>query len=71
MVVFKIFYLYNFSRIAVIDEYFLTNFVTFFNGIVIFCFTLIRIQLGEHKKTRTYFKNFAEPSEVYRKVNFP
>ena len=71
MVMFKIIYLYKYSRIAVINEYFLTNFVTFFNCIVIFCFTIIRIQLGEHKKTRMYFQCFAEPFEVYRKVNVP
>ena len=71
MVLFKILYLYKYSKIAVMDEYFLTNFVTFFNSITIFCFTVIRIQLGEHKKTRLYFQNFAEPFEIYRKVDFP
>ena len=71
MVTFKILYLYIYSRIAVINEYFLTNFVTSFNSIVIFCFTLIHVQLGEHKRMRLYFKNFAEPYEAYRKVNFP
>ena len=71
MVMFKIIYLYKYSRIAVMDEYFLSNFVTFFNFLVIFCFTVIRIQLGEHKKTRTYFKDYAKPSDVYRKIKFP
>ena len=71
MVTFKILYLNIYSRIAVINEYFLTNFVTSFNSIVISCFTLIHVQLGEHKRMRLYFKNFAEPYEAYRKVNFP
>ena len=71
MVIFKIIYLFKYSRIASINEYFLTNFVTFFNCSVILCFTVIRLQLGEHKMVRLYFNNFAEPYEVYSKVNFP
>ena len=71
MVVFKIIYLYKYSRIGVINEYFLTNFVTSFNCVILFWFTIIRIALGEHLRTSAYFQLFAKPYEVYRKVEFP
>ena len=71
MVIFKILYLYKFSVIAAMDEYFLTNFVTFFNFMINFGLTILRISLGEHKRTRMYFYNFAKPIEVYNKVLLP
>ena len=71
MVIFKILYLYKFSVIAAMDEYFLTNFVTIFNFMVNFGLTIVRISLGEHKRTRMYFYNFAEPNEVYVRVLYP
>ena len=71
MVIFKVLYLYKFSVIAAMDEYFLTNFVTIFNFMVNFGLTMIRISLGEHKRTRMYFYNFAEPNEVYIRVLYP
>ena len=71
MVIFKILYLYKFSVIAAMDEYFLTNFVTIFNFMVNFGLTIVRISLGEHKRTRMYFYNFAEPNEVYIRVLYP
>ena len=71
MVIFKILYLYKFSLIAAMDEYFLTNFVTFFNFMINFGLTIIRISLGEHKRTRMYFYNFAKPTEVYKRVLVP
>ena len=71
MVIFKILYLYKFSVIAAMDEYFLTNFVTIFNFMVNFGLTVVRISLGEHKRTRMYFYNFAEPNEVYIRVLYP
>ena len=71
MVIFKILYLYKFSVIAAMDEYFLTNFVTFFNFMINFGLTIIRISLGEHKRTRIYFYNFAKPIDVYNRVLVP
>ena len=71
MVIFKIIYIYKYSRIAVVNEYSLTNFVTSFNCVIIFWFTIIRITLGENLRTRAYFKVFAKPYDVYRKVFFP
>ena len=71
MVIFKILYLYKFSVIAAMDEYFLTNFVTLFNLMINFGFTIVRISLGEHKRTRMYFYNFAMPFEVYERVLLP
>ena len=71
MVIFKILYLYKFSIIAAMDEYFLTNFITLFNIMINFGFAIIRISFGEHKRTRIYFNNFAKPTDVYKKVIWP
>ena len=71
MVIFKILYLYKFSVIAAMDEYFLTNFVTLFNLMINFGLTIVRISLGENKRTRMYFYNFAKPFEVYERVLVP
>ena len=71
MVIFKILYLYKFFVIAAMDEYFHTNFVTFFNFMINFGLTIIRISLGEHKRTRIYFYNFAKPIDVYNRVLVP
>ena len=71
MVIFKILYLYKFSIIAAMDEYFLTNFITLFNVIINLGFATIRVSLGEHKRTRIYFNNFAKPTDVYKKVIWP
>ena len=71
MVIFKILYLYKFSVIAAMDEYFLTNFITLFNVMINLGFATIRISLGEDKRTRIYFNNFAKPTDVYKKVIWP
>ena len=71
MVIFKILYMYKFSIIAAMDEYFLTNFITLFNVMINLGFATIRISLGEHKRTRIYFNNFAKPTDVYKKVIWP
>ena len=71
MVIFKILYMYKFSIIAAMDEYFLTNFITLFNVMINFGFAIIRISFGEHKRTRIYFNNFAKPTDIYKKVAWP
>ena len=71
MVIFKILYLYKFSAIAAMDEYFLTHFVTLFNFMINFGLIIVRYSLGEHKRTRMYFYNFAKPIEVYERVLLP
>ena len=71
MVILKILYLFKFSIIAAMDEYFLTNFITLFNIMINFGFAIIRISFGEHKRTRIYFNNFAKPTDVYKKVIWP
>jgi hypothetical protein len=71
MLVFKVFYLRNYSWIAGIDEYFLTNFATCCNIITVSIFYVIRICLEEMVKTRFYFQTFAKPYEAYKKVHFP
>ena len=71
MVMFKIVYIFKYSRIAAMNEYFLTRFITSFNFVVIFGFTIIRIVLKEHTGTRLYFYHFAKPYEVYKKVEIP
>ena len=71
MLLFKIFYIVNYSRIAGVNEYFLTNVVTFFNIIIVFGFYLIRICLEEAVRTRYYYQHYAQPYEAYRKVHFP
>ena len=71
MVIVKILYIYKFSIIAAMDEYFLTNFITLFNIMINFGFTIIRYSLGEHRRTRVYFRNFAKPTEVYKKIIWP
>ena len=71
VIIFKILYIYKYSRITAINEYFLTNFMTFFNIIVIFGLTIIRICLEEHLRTRNYVYRFGKLSEVYSKINLP
>ena len=71
VVIFKIIYMYKFSIIAAMDEYFLTNLVTSLNCMINFGFLTIRISLDEHRRTRTYFRNFAKPTEFYDKIPWP
>ena len=71
MVIFKILYMYKYSMIVALDEYFLTNFVTLMNGMMHFGLTIIRYSLGEHRRTRVYFHNFAGPIEFYSKIHWP
>ena len=71
MFLFKALYIYNYSRIAGVNEYFLTKFVTSFNVITTFGFAVIRIGLEENLRMRLYYQNYAEPYEAYRKVHFP
>ena len=71
MVIFKILYMYKFSIIVAMDEYFFTNFITLLNGVTNFGLTIIRLMLGEDRKTRLYFQNFAKPNEFYDKVPWP
>ena len=70
MVIFKILYMYKFSIIVAMDEYFFTNFVTLLNGVINVGLTIIRFSLGEHKRTRLYFHNFAKPNEFYNKLTW-
>jgi hypothetical protein len=71
MLLFKVLYIYNYSRIAGVNEYFLTNFVTSFNVIITLGFSVIRIGLEENVRMRFYYQNYAELYEAYRKVHFP
>ena len=71
MVIFKILYMYKFSIIVAMDEYFFTNFITLLNGVINFELTIIRLLLGEDRRTRLYFQNFAKPNEFYDKVPWP
>ena len=71
IVIFKIIYLYKFSTIAAMDEYFLTNFITLFNVMINLGFATVRVLLGEHKRTKLYFNNFAKPTDVYKKIIWP
>ena len=71
ILIFKIIYMHKYSKISAMDEYFLTNFVTFFNIVIIFVFSMIRTCLKEHLRTRSYHRNFAEPYEVYQRIDFP
>ena len=66
MVLFKIVYIFKYSRIAAMNEYFLTRFITSFNFVVIFGFTIICILLIEYTGTQRYFQQFAKPYEVYK-----
>ena len=70
MVIFKILYMYKFSIIVAMDEYFFTNFVTLLNGVINVGLTTIRFSLGEHRRTRLYLHNFAKPNEFYTKLRW-
>ena len=70
VVIFKIIYMYKFSIIAAMDEYFLTNIVTLLNGVINFGLTIIRLSLGEQRRTSLYFQNFAKPNEFYNKLTW-
>ena len=71
VVIFKIIYMYKFSIIAGMDEYFLTNLVTLLNCMSNFGLATTRISLGEHRRTKIYFHNFAKPTELYYKIPWP
>ena len=71
MVIFKIAYMFKFSIIAALDEYFFTSFVTLCNVMINFVFAIIRITLGENKRTRIYFRSFAKPTDVYKRIPWP
>ena len=71
MVIFKIIYIFKFSCLAAMDEYFFTNFVTLLNFMINFGLTIIRFSLGEHRRTKLYFSNFAKPLEVYSRITWP
>ena len=71
MDVFKILYMYKYSRIAAMDEYFLTFFMTSFNIMILFGQTIIRICLKEHRRTRYYYKIFGTKNDVYKRIYFP
>ena len=71
MVIFKIVYMFKFSIIAALDEYFFTNFVTLCNVAINFVFSIIRITLGENKRTKMYFRSFAKPTDVYERIPWP
>ena len=71
MVIFKIVYMFKFSIIAALDEYFFTNFVTLCNAVINFVFSIIRITLGENKRTKMYFRSFAKPTDVYERIPWP
>ena len=70
MVIFKILYMYKFSIIVAMDEYFFTNFVTLLNGVINVGLTIIRFSLDEHKRTRLYLHNFAKQNEFYNKLTW-
>ena len=70
MVIFKILYMYKFSIIVAMNEYFFTNFVTSMNGVINVGLTIIRLSLGEHRRTRLYLHNFAKPNECYNKLTW-
>ena len=70
MVILKILYMYKFSIIAAIDEYFFTNFITLLNGVINVGLTIIRFSLDEHKRTRLYLHNFAKQNEFYNKLTW-
>ena len=71
ILLFKILYIYKFPRIAAMNQYFFANFVTFFNILVIFGFTIIRYSLKEHVRVRNYYREFGKLSEVYSKLKLP
>ena len=70
MVIFKIIYIFKFSILVSMDEYFFTNFVTLLNGVINVGLTIIRFSLGEHRRTRLYHHNFAKPNEFYNKLTW-
>ena len=71
MVIFKILYMFKFSVIAIMDEYYLTHFLTLFNIMINFGLAIIRVWLNEHRRTKRYFEKFAKPNEVYKKIPWP
>ena len=68
MVIFKILYMYKFSIIVAMDEYFFTNFVTLLNCLINFGLIIMRYTLGEVYRTRMYFRMFAKPTEFYDRI---
>ena len=71
MVIFKIIYIYKFSILVAMDEYFFTNFVTLLNCMINFELIIMRYTLGEVYRTRMYFRMFAKPIEFYDRIPWP
>ena len=71
VVIFKIIYMYKFSIITAMDEYFLTNFVTLINFMINFGLAIIKFSLGEHRRSNTYLHIFAKPIEVDNTIPWP
>ena len=71
MVIFKIIYLFKFSILVAMDEYFFTNFVTLLNCMINFGLIMMRYTLGEVYRTRMYFRMFAKPTEFYDRIPWP
>ena len=71
MVIFKIIYIFKFSTLVSMDEYFFTNFVTLLNFMINFGLIIMRYTLGEVYRTRMYFRMFAKPTEFYDRIPWP
>ena len=71
MVIFKIIYIFKFSCLAAMDEYFFTNFVTLLNCMINLGLIIMRYTLGEVYRTRMYFRMFAKPTEFYDRIPWP
>ena len=65
MTILKVIYIYKFSRIAALDEYFLTRIIIFFNFVFITIFNTIRLALKEHE-TNPAFTNYKEQIHLYQ-----
>ena len=71
MVIFKIIYIFKFSILVAVNEYFFTNFVTLLNCMINFELIIMRYTLGEVYRTRMYFRMFAKPTEFYDRIPWP
>ena len=65
MTILKVIYIYKFSRIAALDEYFLTRIIIFFNFVFITIFNTIRLALKEHE-TNPAFTNYKEQIHLHQ-----
>ena len=65
MTIMKVIYIYKFSRIVAVNEYFIHTSLVFLNFVVMLIFTSIRVALKEYE-TNPGFLNYKDQIPLYQ-----